>query len=1091
MYDVVHCNGDRCRWKDGDALQQFIDQYYTCAVARQSAKNDAVLKKAVETNSKSIAKNMEAIVKLQDDLIATNENLRDLAGNVTALTDTVSVLAAETEQNFQDVNNDLFIMGNNLTLALEANVLDLTALINDTANALADDLEEISRNLTSLIDTNTNLISDVKDLVTQLDIATGNTFEQVQIQFENQSDQILQITEILLENFYKESTRNRQIVDLYENIVDAERKMDLRLSATREIQETIKIWNEDESLDLFTLQVGEPPYYQIGDNRYIPIFTQVWKNNAGLFRYYMFMCDGERLASFASINIDISLLLSLFDEIAFTPICMITKHPGTDNWISGSPTVQEMLTKTLFFDDTLTYTDYIIEKQQYLIGEYEVKTYSAADYGLHTLDEPILFTRYLETDTKKDFATEITNEITESAKLPQKLYKDILISLPYDANLERLWLLTSSTLGLLATRRHYGYIGDDVAFTLRAGQSSEFGDIINCVDVSLVAVNSEKKTIFELSSPSITFGGSTQASMLVDGMLQIVFYENLEFISTTDLPETLRIVDQFPLGTQNNFNVYDIPYSMIKIADNPEARLGSVNYIMTNTITNEFARDVWAFEYNTFRFKPESHIGLQSFLTEYDLASEKCVTFNNGVCAALEHFTVLKSDWSEWEPKNYRVKFQIRLEEDLDIVIKLEDGCPNIVGTDKLLIVENNNNVDIAYQVTINGQTTGQPLPIFAQERDQFTICLPGETSEKDVAVTNPDAECPTQKMFFNCSQAVHEVDRDQLIADVNQNTQTLIDTVQSDFTSQIVTVTQDINGTITTLNTTLAEATKLVQTNLDDTKVEIEGQIVDLNAAMNTNLTNLQQNVDSQIANVQDGLTFQVDLKVQAIADELAQSGNITITYDTAVFDAQVAQLESDIETQKNNIDTTIQNIEISINATRDELNAQYAQQIDDITAETNATITANNAKLAERLDNITNSFGPVQDELEVISNNTKDIQARADQLIADIEADKAQFLMDQFNITENATKALQELDRTFGTFTFDALLSDRDLAILLGWIGTIAGGLAVLLHGVLFYYYHSRLKALEKEVLFDIKEVTKNPLTAGNTKRRGYIKI
>ena len=834
MYDIVFCNGDRCRWKDGDALQSLLNQYYSCAVARQGAKNDAILKSAVETNAKSITRNMEEIIKNKEELAATNRNLADLASNVTALTNTVNTLAATTEQGFIDVNNDLFNMGNTLALKLQENVVDLTDLIADTANSLSDDMIEISQNLTTLIDSNTNLINDVKNLVSTLDDATNSTFQLVQEQFEGQNDQIRDIVNILVENFYKESNRNRQIVDLYENIVDSERKMALRLEATKVIHDTVTIWENDESLSLFTLRTGELPYFQVGvDNEYIPIFTQVWKSG-GLYRYYMFLCDGERLSSFASINIDISLLLSLFEDSKTHPICVITEN--SNQWIAGTVTVNQMIQKTRSFDTTLSYTEYIVRRKTYLSNQvYEIKTYSASDYGLQDLNAEIKFDRFLNTDDDSDKIFVLTDNVLDQDKFPQNLYENVLISLPFDEDLQFIWTRTASTLGLLATRRHYGYIGDDVSFDLRAGQSNEFGDIINCVDVSLVAVNQNKKTIYELSSPIIDFRPLDSNSNLwgmitVNGDPKLVPYENLEFISTTDLPETLRVIDDFTLGAQTNFNVYDIPYEMIKIAENPEARLGSVNYIMTNDATFEFARDVWEFEFNTFKFKPETHIGLQSFNTEYDINAKQCVTFNNGICAALEHFNVIElNNWSRWEPKSYRVKFQIRLNETLELVLKLEDGCPNIVGTDKLLVVENNNDFDIEYRVDINGVVGGQNFPILAQERDQFEICQSGETDIKVVEVTNPTTSCPTQKMTFNCSLAVHVEDRAQLISEIEGN---IVQTVTSDFTSQLVTVSTELNGDITQVETTLAAATQLVQSNLDNTVVQIDGQIVDLNNA-------------------------------------------------------------------------------------------------------------------------------------------------------------------------------------------------------------------------------------------------------------------
>jgi hypothetical protein len=47
--------------------------------------------------------------------------------------------------------------------------------------------------------------------------------------------------------------------------------------------------------------------------------------------------------------------------------------------------------------------------------------------------------------------------------------------MPYDKDLEFLWLRTSSTIGLLSTQRHFGYLGKDLDVTVRTGQPTVYG----------------------------------------------------------------------------------------------------------------------------------------------------------------------------------------------------------------------------------------------------------------------------------------------------------------------------------------------------------------------------------------------------------------------------------------------------------------------------------------------------------------------------------------------------------------------------------------------------------------------------------------
>ena len=377
-------------------------------------------------------------------------------------------------------------------------------------------------------------------------------------------------------------------------------------------------------------------------------------------------------------------------------------------------------------------------------------------------------------------------------------------------------------------------------------------------------------------------------------------------------------------------------------------------------------------------------------------------------------FTPLSPNWEIWQPKEYKVKFQIRLNETTELLLKIEDGCPNAVPTDKSVIVENNNAFDIIYQVTVDGTVSGD-IPIISQARDTFSICGRSETDIKSVSVTNSQSNCPVQAMTFNCSNAVFTEDRQQLIVDVEA---AIRETVVSDFTSQIVTVETSVNNTIQTVETTLAEATDLVQSNLDSSVTTINGDIINLNEAFNTNLTEATTDLQNQILGINGAIGFEVDSKIQDVAQELETQGTLTIQYDTAVVDQQISDLETSISQQQQNIDTTISDITASINATVAQIEADFVAYSDEVTARSNQLIAESDARLNQTLDNINNTFAPLKDELEEIANSTAAIAESADNRIDEIQNFTEEFLGEQLQIANDTLKELNDLDRKFNTF-------------------------------------------------------------------------
>jgi len=601
-------------------LQPFLNQYYACAVAKAGAKNDAVLKAVVESNARAITENVKAIAKTNELLMETNADLRDLADDVTSLTGVVDQLASDTQSQFGVVATNMNAVETRLLTAIANNTKTITELINNSTAALAAEMEEISNRLVDLIDENTVLINDLTQVVITDVNETKLGFADVNTNFLILTQKIENVTSILLDNFYKESNRNKQILDLYDNVIENERNMNLRLAATEFVQEIVKQWKADTELEIFTLASGELPYFEEGvDNIYVPILTQVWKRGSDNHeKYFGFFCQGDRLASFASIKIDVSLLLSLFEGDSASPLCVITQfNTGWVNPGSSPVTLQDLYDKVTQDKNeapglVLTYTDFVIERENQLFTQetYQIKTFSAGDYGLLNLDESI--------DFNLQAKISVTSDQTTLRVLSQNLYNGILTSLPYDRDIEIIWKKTASTLGLLSIRRHFGYIGEDVSFTLRKGQSNVFGDVVTCAEVSVVAVKPVKKAVYEMSIPRFQFQGETKAVLtLADGQRNI-FYENLEVITTVDLPDTLKTVGAFTTNAFNPFNVYDIPFEMVKNAEIPEARLGSVNYIMTNVLESDFALDLWQNEFGALRFKPESHVGIQFFKTQYD-----------------------------------------------------------------------------------------------------------------------------------------------------------------------------------------------------------------------------------------------------------------------------------------------------------------------------------------------------------------------------------------------------------------------------------------------------------------------------------------
>ena len=601
-------------------MQPFLNQYYACAVAKAGAKNDAVLKAVVESNARAITENVKAIAKTNELLMETNADLRDLADDVTSLTGVVDQLASDTQSQFGVVATNMNAVETRLLTAIANNTKTITELINNSTAALAAEMEEISNRLVDLIDENTVLINDLTQVVITDVNETKLGFADVNTNFLILTQKIENVTSILLDNFYKESNRNKQILDLYDNVIENERNMNLRLAATEFVQEIVKQWKADTELEIFTLASGELPYFEEGvDNIYVPILTQVWKRGSDNHeKYFGFFCQGDRLASFASIKIDVSLLLSLFEGDSASPLCVITQfNTGWVNPGSSPVTLQDLYDKVTQDKNeapglVLTYTDFVIERENQLFTQetYQIKTFSAGDYGLLNLDESI--------DFNLQAKISVTSDQTTLRVLSQNLYNGILTSLPYDRDIEIIWKKTASTLGLLSIRRHFGYIGEDVSFTLRKGQSNVFGDVVTCAEVSVVAVKPVKKAVYEMSIPRFQFQGETKAVLtLADGQRNI-FYENLEVITTVDLPDTLKTVGAFTTNAFNPFNVYDIPFEMVKNAEIPEARLGSVNYIMTNVLESDFALDLWQNEFGALRFKPESHVGIQFFKTQYD-----------------------------------------------------------------------------------------------------------------------------------------------------------------------------------------------------------------------------------------------------------------------------------------------------------------------------------------------------------------------------------------------------------------------------------------------------------------------------------------
>lgn len=377
-------------------------------------------------------------------------------------------------------------------------------------------------------------------------------------------------------------------------------------------------------------------------------------------------------------------------------------------------------------------------------------------------------------------------------------------------------------------------------------------------------------------------------------------------------------------------------------------------------------------------------------------------------------FTPLSPNWAVWQPKEYKVKFQIRLNETTELLLKIEDGCPNAVPTDKSVIVENNNAVDIVYQVIVDGVSSGN-IPIISQARDTFSICGRGETDIKSVSVTNSQSNCPVQSMIFNCSNAVFTEDRQQLIVDVEA---AIRETVVSDFTSQIVTVETSVNNTIETVETTLAEATSLVQSNLDSSVTTINGDIINLSEEFNTNLTDATTDLQNQILGINGAIGFEVDSKIQDVAQELETQGTLTIQYDTAVVDQQISDLQISISQQQQNIDTTISDITASINATVAQIEADFVAYSDEVTARSNQLIAESDARLNQTLDDINNTFAPLKDELEEIANSTAAIAESADNRIEEIKNFTEEFLGEQLQIANDTLKELNELDTKFNTF-------------------------------------------------------------------------
>lgn len=604
-------------------MQPFLNQYYACAVAKAGAKNDAVLKTVVESNARAITENIKAIAKTNELLMETNADLRDLADDVTSLTGVVDQLATDTQAQFGTVATNMNTLETRLINEIATNTQTITELIANSTNALAAEMEQISNDLVDLIDKNTVLINDLTQVVITDVNETKVAFANVNTNFLTLTEDIKQVTSVLLDNFYKESNRNKQILDLYDNVIENERNMNLRLAATEFVQEIVKQWKADTELEIFTLASGESPYFEEGvDNVYVPVMTQVWKRGSdNQLKYFGFFCQGDRLASFASIEIDVSLFLSLFEGDSASPLCVITQF--STGWVNPaiSPvTLQDLYDKVTqdkneaeFAGLVLTYTDFVVERKSQLFDTqttYQIKTFSAGDYGLLNLGETINF----DLDAK----ISVVSDQDTLRVLSQNLYNGILTSLPYDRDIEIIWKRTASTLGLLSTRRHFGYIGEDVSFTLRKGQSNVFGDVVTCAEVSVVAVKPVKKAVYEMSIPRFQFQGETKAVLtLADGQRNI-FYENMEVITTVDLPDTLKTVGAFITNAVNPFHVYDIPFEMVKNAEIPEARLGSVNYIMTNVLESDFALDLWQNEFGALRFKPESHVGIQFFKTQYD-----------------------------------------------------------------------------------------------------------------------------------------------------------------------------------------------------------------------------------------------------------------------------------------------------------------------------------------------------------------------------------------------------------------------------------------------------------------------------------------
>jgi hypothetical protein len=170
-------------------------------------------------------------------------------------------------------------------------------------------------------------------------------------------------------NEYKQYNKDKQIIDIYSRINQLEKKTHLRLQTTKFISSVLKQWQLDPQLQIFTVDVGKEPYFDITkDSEFIPIFTQVWQDQFAKKRYFGFFCNGPLLANIATIQIDISLLLSLFDGES----CYITSSGTT--WTDNSITLND-----IYFLNPITYTQYIIQRQQAL--PQQIVTYSASDYG--------------------------------------------------------------------------------------------------------------------------------------------------------------------------------------------------------------------------------------------------------------------------------------------------------------------------------------------------------------------------------------------------------------------------------------------------------------------------------------------------------------------------------------------------------------------------------------------------------------------------------------------------------------------------------------------------------------------------------------